>query len=72
MGEFIKVEIDKEKCLGGEQCAGCVKVCSVSIFGRQGNEIVPGEDQEDECTLCDLCLKACPPDCIVIRKLYDE
>jgi NAD-dependent dihydropyrimidine dehydrogenase PreA subunit len=72
MGVFIRVEIEKEKCLGAEQCGDCVKACSVSVFSKQENEILTGEDQEDECILCDLCLKACPPQCIAIRKLYDD
>lgn len=72
MGVFIRVEIEKEKCLGAEQCGDCVKACSVGIFSRQGNEIIPREDQEDECILCDLCLRACPANCIVIQRRYDD
>jgi len=30
------------------------------------------EENEDECTLCDLCLERCPTGAIVIRTLYAD
>jgi ferredoxin len=72
MGEFIEAEIDLEKCLGIQECGECVQVCSVSIFEKQDNHPIVIEDNEDECTLCELCLKACSPGAITIRKLYEE
>jgi NAD-dependent dihydropyrimidine dehydrogenase PreA subunit len=29
------------------------------------------EENQDECTLCDLCLQECTPDAVVLRKLYE-
>jgi ferredoxin len=72
MGEFIKVEIDFQTCVGIAQCGGCVKVCPVNIFAKEGDNPSVIENNEDECTLCDLCIQACTPRAIVIRKLYEE
>ncbi len=71
MSEFIKVGIDFTKCAGIAKCGGCVKVCPVNIFDEDGDTPFVNEENEDECTLCDLCLQACTPKVITIRKLYE-
>lgn len=71
MSEFIKVGIDFSKCAGISKCGGCVKVCPVNIFGKEGDNPSVNEDNEDECTLCDLCIQACTPEAITITKLYE-
>jgi NAD-dependent dihydropyrimidine dehydrogenase PreA subunit len=71
MSEFIKIEILSDKCLGLEKSGHCVEVCPVDIFGDKDGELVIIEENEDECTLCDLCLQRCEPDAIVIHKLYE-
>ncbi|MBN1104361.1 MAG: ferredoxin [Deltaproteobacteria bacterium] len=72
MGEFISIEVDFSKCAGIAACGGCVKVCPVNIFaGEEGSpSIVP--ENEDECTLCDLCRQVCSPSAIIIHKRYEE
>ena len=72
MSEFIKVEIDLSGCVGIDECGGCVRVCPVNIFEKEGENPFVVEDNEDECTLCDLCIQACTPRAIRIRKLYEE
>ena len=72
MSEFIKIEIKRDKCLGLEKSGHCVEVCPVDIFGIKDGELVINEENEDECTLCDLCLERCEPDAIVIHKLYEQ
>ena len=72
MSEFINVIIDMNRCVGIEKCGQCVAVCPVNIFGEKDNDPIIIEDNEDECTLCELCLKACTPNAILIRKLYEE
>jgi len=71
MPEFIRVEIDRNKCSGISQCGRCVKVCPVNVFAAEGDDPVLVEDQQDECTLCGLCLKECGPNAVVVRKLYE-
>jgi NAD-dependent dihydropyrimidine dehydrogenase PreA subunit len=52
------------------ECGKCVQLCPVNIFEAQGDQpLVVGENQ-DECILCDQCLKACTPDAIALHKLY--
>ena len=72
MGIFIRVEIDPSLCTGIEKCGQCLRVCPVTIF--EGDSAAPAvnESNEDECTLCELCLQACQPRAITIRKLYEE
>jgi NAD-dependent dihydropyrimidine dehydrogenase PreA subunit len=71
MGIFIKVEINLEKCFGVAECGQCIQRCPVTIFEKQSDSPAIIEDNEDECTLCDVCLDACDPNAIKILKLYE-
>jgi NAD-dependent dihydropyrimidine dehydrogenase PreA subunit len=72
MSEFICVEVQYDACVGISRCGQCVKVCPVNIFenGKDKPRIL--EQNQDECTLCNLCLEECKPAAILIRKLYEE
>jgi len=72
MGEFIKVEIDLSKGADISDAAKWVEVCPVSIFKLEDNQPVVAEENEDECTLCMLCIDAFPPGSVEIRKLYEK
>jgi len=72
MGIFIKVEINFEKCPGVSECGLCIQRCPVTIFEKQIDSPAIIEDNEDECTLCDVCLDACNPNAITILKLYEK
>ena len=72
MGEFIKVEVDSDKCTGLEACGACIRICPVNIFREAGRRPTVIRENEDECILCDLCLEECSPGAIVIRRLYAE
>jgi ferredoxin len=69
---FIKVDVNKTACFGIAACGGCVRVCPVGIFLKNGDAPEVVERNFDECILCGLCLEACKPDAITIRKLYEE
>ena len=71
MGEFITIEVDFSKCTGIKVCGGCVRVCPVNIFDKEGDKPSITADNEDECTLCDLCKRACTPSAIMIHKRYE-
>ncbi len=70
MGEFIKVVIDEKKC--DKKNKACVSVCPVGIFMEKEGNIAVVEENEDECTLCNLCLEACKNGAIKILKLYEN
>ena len=72
MSEFIKVTIDSERCSSIEECGKCIQVCPVNIFKSNGDYPKIVEANEDECTLCNLCLQDCEVDAITIHKLYEE
>ena len=72
MSLFIGVAIIKNKCLGILECGQCIKTCPVSIFDEGEKVPVIVHDNEDECTLCDLCLTSCPTDAVEITKLYEN
>ena len=70
MGLFITVSIDEYDCLGLSACGNCLGKCPVSIFTKGKDVPVIDLENEDECTLCNLCIDACEPDCIKIKKEY--
>ena len=71
MGEFIKVEIDLHKCTDMSEAAKWAQVCPVNIFTVENDQPVVVEENEDECTLCMLCIDAFPQDAVTIHKLYE-
>lgn len=71
MSIFIKVEINTDGCEGIKACGKCVQVCPVNIFEKKDNSPRVVEKNEDECTLCNLCIEACKPGVITIHKLYE-
>jgi len=72
MSLFIRLEIDLNMCLGIKKCGKCIQVCPVNIFTSNGDYPKAVEANEDECTLCGLCLQNCQVDAIIIHKLYEE
>ncbi|MBC8247696.1 MAG: hypothetical protein H8E81_08920 [Deltaproteobacteria bacterium] len=72
MGIFITVRIDQEKCSDVLSIEDMVQVCPVNIFKVEDNRPAVEEENEDECTLCMLCVEAFPAGAIKIHKLYDE
>ena len=72
MSEFIRVKISLDKCVGINKCGKCVQVCPMDIFSGEKDQPFIVEQNEDECTLCELCLKECKPNAIAILKLYEN
>ena len=57
------VEVDKEKCVGDEQC---VEVCPVDVY-----EMVDGKADPvnmDECLGCESCIEVCEEDAITVTE----
>jgi NAD-dependent dihydropyrimidine dehydrogenase PreA subunit len=69
LGVFIRVTVDENQ-LTPAQASQLVAVCPVNIYALEGDRVRVQADQEDECILCELCLKVAPPGAVTIRKLY--
>jgi len=69
MGVFIQIAVLQDSLSPAlrQQIAG---VCPVDIFAAENEQLVVNPEEEDECTLCELCLKAAPPGTIRIFKTY--
>lgn len=70
MSLFIALEIEQEKCLGLKECGRCIKVCPVKIFAENDDGPMSVAENEDECTLCDLCIANCKPGAITVVRKY--
>jgi NAD-dependent dihydropyrimidine dehydrogenase PreA subunit len=71
MGIFIRVEIDRTQC-APDDGAKLLRVCPVNVFSMVDGLVVTNLENEDECTLCGLCLKVYPEGAVIIRRLYRE
>ena len=69
MGVFIRISVHQDSLSPAlsQQIAG---VCPVDIFAVEDDRLVVRSQEEDECTLCELCLKAAPQGAIRIYKTY--
>jgi NAD-dependent dihydropyrimidine dehydrogenase PreA subunit len=69
MGVFIEIAVQQEGLSSAlsQQIAG---VCPVDIFAVEDARLVVKPEEEDECTLCELCLKAAPAGAIRIHKTF--
>jgi NAD-dependent dihydropyrimidine dehydrogenase PreA subunit len=71
-GMFIDVKVDAKVAADAAMAKKLVEVCPVNIFRQGANGHVQIVDENlDECTLCDLCIKAAPAGTVRIVKLYD-
>jgi NAD-dependent dihydropyrimidine dehydrogenase PreA subunit len=70
MGIFIEVRVDREACRVAEGCQQCVKVCPVSAFEVRDGQVRLIYDNEDECTLCSLCVDQCPAHAVSVVRRY--
>ncbi|MBI2886020.1 MAG: 4Fe-4S binding protein [Chloroflexi bacterium] len=72
MAMFIRVEVDPQVAGQADLVKKLVEVCPVDIFATgQDGALAIVEQNLDECTLCDLCIQACPPGTVKVVKLYE-
>jgi NAD-dependent dihydropyrimidine dehydrogenase PreA subunit len=72
-GMFIDVEVEARIANDATLAKKLTEVCPVNIFAQEKDgrlRIV--EENLDECTLCDLCLKAAPAGTVRVVKLYER
>jgi Fe-S-cluster-containing hydrogenase component 2 len=71
MGVFINITLD-DNIITPDEARMLVSLCPVEIFAMEGDRLVVGPEQVDECTLCELCLNAAPIGAITISKTYKD
>lgn len=71
MGVFIEITVDETR-IGSEVAPALVQRCPVDIFALDRKRLIVRGDQEDECTLCELCLSVAPAGALTIRKTYKD
>ena len=71
MGEFVRIIIDQDKCGNLDEVKAWAGVCPVGLFEMINDRPSVVEENEDECTLCGLCLEACQSGAVKIEKLYE-
>ena len=70
MGIFIEVRVDREACQVAQGCKQCVRVCPVAAFEIDDRQVTQAHENEDECTLCNLCVDQCPGKAVQLVRLY--
>ena len=72
-GMFIDVEVDARIANDATLAKKLTEVCPVNIFAQEKDGRLRIVDENlDECTLCDLCLKAAPAGTVRVVKLYER
>jgi NAD-dependent dihydropyrimidine dehydrogenase PreA subunit len=69
LGTFIEISVD-DLLYPSEVRDRLATVCPVDIFGVEHGRVVVRPEQEDECTLCELCLDVAPAGTLIIEKTY--
>ena len=71
MGIFIQITLSDSQ-LSAMVARNLVSVCPVDIFALDGEQLRVQPEEEDECTLCELCLPAAPAGVLTIHKQYKD
>jgi len=61
---MYKVEVDKEKGIG---CEECVNVCPVDVFEMEDEKSVPVNIEE--CIGCESCVEVCEQEAITVTEV---
>lgn len=69
---FIKVQITPGLISDQDLVKKLVEVCPVDIFTEYQGDLFIVEENQDECTLCNLCIEATPDGTVKIIKLYED
>ncbi|HJW69500.1 MAG TPA: hypothetical protein VJ829_09090 [Candidatus Binatia bacterium] len=72
-GMFIDVTVAPAVAADAALAKKLVEVCPVNIFKQAASGALQIVDANlDECTLCDLCIKAAPAGTVQVIKLYER
>ena len=69
---FIKVQVTRDAASDQDLVKKLVEVCPVDIFAEDEGNLLIVEENQDECTLCDLCIEVAPEGAVQIIKLYEN
>ena len=72
MSMFIKLEVNPEVASNPGLVSKLVEICPVDIFDQDDGKLRIVDENEDECTLCDLCIEAAPEGAVKVIKLYED
>ncbi|MQG21250.1 MAG: sulfite reductase [SAR202 cluster bacterium] len=72
MSMFIKLEVSPEVASNPDLVSKLVEICPVDIFDQDDGKLRIVDENEDECTLCDLCIEAAPEGAVKVIKLYED
>jgi len=72
MSMFIKLEVNPEVASNPDLVSKLVEICPVDIFDQDDGKLRIVDENEDECTLCDLCIEAAPEGAVKVIKLYED
>ena len=68
---FIEVSVDNHALPEADAREELARTCPVDIFGLDNGRVVVREENQDECTLCGLCLNPGFGGAVRVRRLYD-
>ena len=71
-GMFIDVKVAPAVAADAAMAKKLAEVCPVNIFAEKDGKLRIVEENLDECTLCDLCIKAAPAGTVQVLKLYES
>ena len=71
-GMFIDVKVAPSVAADTAMAKKLTEVCPVNIFAEKDGKLAIVEPNLDECTLCDLCIKAAPAGTVQVLKLYES
>lgn len=60
--------VDKNKCVGVDDCGECVEVCPVEVF-EGGEDGKSDPVNADECLGCESCIEVCPNEAITVEEM---
>jgi NAD-dependent dihydropyrimidine dehydrogenase PreA subunit len=60
--------VDKNKCVGVDDCGECVEVCPVEVF-EGGEDGKSDPVNADECLGCESCIEVCPNEAITVEEI---
>ena len=72
MSMFIKLEVNPEVASNPDLVSKLVEICPVDILDQDDGKLRIVDENEDECTLCDLCIEAAPEGAVKVIKLYED